>query len=224
MIGEDWSAIAIRTKGLTYLLLILYMVSGIGPSGANVRRMQSIAGLIGILGIPFILIGDWNMTPQQLFNSGFTNLIKGSIMVPEDADYICRSGRLLDYAVVSRSFVAAIASVKTSKDTPWHSHRGVVVEVHLRPRRIHILAMSAPKLLVGKNFVLKGEDEIPDWDSIPNFKGEYQADDKHVELLERTLGKDLIKDSLNGANDYSAGHANLSNGPLEVFNPRQMTV
>ena len=53
------------------LLGTVYLHDGIGlAADLNINLLQAIAGYVKAVGLPYILSGDWNVTPAELENSG----------------------------------------------------------------------------------------------------------------------------------------------------------
>ena len=59
------------------------MTDTIHCTGANIEKLAAIKKLVMLLSMPHILVGDWNMEPQVLLQSGWVQDIGGSIIVPQ---------------------------------------------------------------------------------------------------------------------------------------------
>ena len=53
--------------------------------------------------LPWLLVGDWNMTPAELVASGWPRRLRGGFMQPAGCEITCTpgKGRMLDYCLVS---------------------------------------------------------------------------------------------------------------------------
>ena len=69
--GQDWIALPLKLRGITVLFVAAYMTHGVGVGGANIRKMSGIMEAILKLQLPFIIMADWNMEPQELKGRGF---------------------------------------------------------------------------------------------------------------------------------------------------------
>ena len=131
--GDDWCAVPIRTKGFTYVLVTAYLTHTIGPVGVNSEKLKSIAAMLLFRGLSFIILADWNMTVDQLRASGFLHLVKGEPVLPEGVDATCNSGRLIDYAVVSRDLIPMVSegngSLTCFDRSPWRTHQGLLLSL-----------------------------------------------------------------------------------------------
>ena len=199
--GDDWSAIVIRTQGVSYLFVAAYLIHTIGVTGENLRRLRSIATCAMQLQLPFIIAADWNMTPAQLCASGYVSSLGADVRVVEGLDYTCNTGRNLDYIIVSKEFSSAVRSVKPSQNTPWRTHRGLEIEVSKRPREIHVRKLCVPKPLVEDRTKLKSFQERPKWEEFKNKK-EYKVDSDLRELLKPVFGGNLLETTAALSNDY----------------------
>ena len=56
---------------------------------------------------PFLLVGDWNITPEELEATSFLRDLNAQILTPEGAAITCRqgAGTLIDFMVVSKSLL-----------------------------------------------------------------------------------------------------------------------
>ena len=113
--GLDWRLVLYRARHFTYSMVTLYLTCGIGYTGENVRKLSEVARAIKAAGVPFLIVADWNMQPDELQRSGFLDLVEGVLAVPADLDYTCISGRLLDYAVVHPGLAPAVQLMHYSK-------------------------------------------------------------------------------------------------------------
>ena len=64
--GNDWSMVAVRLKGTSLLLASIYLTDGIGYAGENIAKLNDIMVEIKLFTLPFVIQGDWNMTPTEL--------------------------------------------------------------------------------------------------------------------------------------------------------------
>ena len=64
---------------------------------------------------------DWNMTPQELAATGWLDQIKGTILEQPGVDFTCAgsSGRVLDFAVVSKGLAPAFSPAGVDFTTVW---------------------------------------------------------------------------------------------------------
>ncbi len=58
------------------MLMSFYGISGLPPS-KQLQLWLSIAKIVSLLGLPFVICGDWQCTPEELARSGVLRLIGG---------------------------------------------------------------------------------------------------------------------------------------------------
>ena len=122
--GFGWSGQLVRLKGSTVLLVIVYLTNGLAESGENLENMWELANLIKDRELPFICMGDWNMTPDEMQKTDLLSSIGAVIKTPVGVEYTCTSGnRLLDCALVDRR-LASVVQVEPYWAVPWKSHSG----------------------------------------------------------------------------------------------------
>ena len=80
LVGDDWVCTVFRAQGFSYAAVVAYLVRTIGAAGENLVRLSAIANCVMMLGLPFFICADWNMTPQQLAASDFLTLTDSTIM------------------------------------------------------------------------------------------------------------------------------------------------
>jgi hypothetical protein len=85
-----------------YVVVVVYLVSGIGLVGDNLDLLNEIAATLHALGKPYIVIGDWNASPAELRDCNWLSAIAGNILATKDPTCIMtNSSSIIDYAVVS---------------------------------------------------------------------------------------------------------------------------
>jgi hypothetical protein len=88
----------------------VYFKDGIGLAGETLERRMQLASTARTLKGPWIMVGDWNMTPQQLAEGGVVDQTGGSVITPKDTIFTCSSGmgRMLDFVVTPRWFCGQV--------------------------------------------------------------------------------------------------------------------
>ena len=96
--GDDWATSVLRLKEASVLIVVAYLTSSIGSTGANVKNLWQIGNLIKTLGLPTIVIGNMNMTIDQLYETSWPYLHDLVPLRPIGVDATCSNGcRLLEY-------------------------------------------------------------------------------------------------------------------------------
>ena len=85
--GHDRAAVALRTKGMTLLIVSIYLTTG-WPARVNQAKLQQVAQYLLRAGLPYIVMGDFNSTPEEFAQLGWHELAGGVIIRP-DAEFTC---------------------------------------------------------------------------------------------------------------------------------------
>ena len=64
-------------------LCSIYLKDSVGPSETNLNILQEAATFLSCLTGPWIIGGDWNMSPQTLASTRFPNVVHGMIVAPD---------------------------------------------------------------------------------------------------------------------------------------------
>ena len=66
-----WVPVVLRLKGVSALLVELYLITGIGMVGQNLEILQQMLVLKSLFNMPAIVAADWQCTPDQLAETGW---------------------------------------------------------------------------------------------------------------------------------------------------------
>ena len=145
--GLDWVAIFIKLKGTTVIYIAAYWTCGIGMTGENITKASQIMAFLMKHNLPFIILADWNMQPDELKSSGFLRKIGGEVLVPKGVMSTCSSGRMLDYGVVSLRLRPSIEDLDPVLSVPWSSHLGLRLRLRKTPRSTRVRELYVPKTI-----------------------------------------------------------------------------
>ena len=87
--GTDWSASLWRLKGISIVIIALYLDNGIGPAGRNLIKLAEIQTFLLKTGRHFVILADWNFEPHQLAELDWLSSIQGEIVMPSDLQITC---------------------------------------------------------------------------------------------------------------------------------------
>ena len=142
--GSDWAAIVLRLRGLDVLYIQLYLISGVGPKAENIMRLRTIFTYAISMGYYFILVGDWNMTPEELYSTGFIKKAKASIITVNHGLPTCRTGMCLDYVVGSCALAPALSDFHFVRLAPWIMHDVIGFSILRAPRSVQAKFLIRP--------------------------------------------------------------------------------
>ena len=152
--GRDWAAIRVRVKGMDILYVAVYLTCGIGATGENILKIKEVMAFVMVTGLPFILVGDWNMSPEETLQAGWTQKLDAEVIVPKGVTGTCLTGSTLDYAIISKN-LRPIVQIEAIMEGPWKKHCGIRTLVHKTPRVALARTICAPKRL--DKFVTKND-------------------------------------------------------------------
>ena len=70
--------------------------------------LEEVAAVVQQLRGPWILAGDWNLTPEILASSNFLKMIGGTVVAP---DCLTSNGSVYDYSIIRRGVIPAVHCV-----------------------------------------------------------------------------------------------------------------
>ena len=71
-----------RMSGFTDVGLMvvgIYLKDSEGASVGNTKVLEKLAARLMALRVPWVVIGDWNLTPEQLKAMGWPAMVKGTV-------------------------------------------------------------------------------------------------------------------------------------------------
>ncbi len=108
--------------------------------------LGAIAGYLKTLGLPFLLGGDWQCSPQELEATGFTRLLCASICEPGEPTNT-QAGSTLDYWVVSDGLLSAGWTAATVIGCRFTPHVPCALKLWCRGRQVMADRLCVPKPL-----------------------------------------------------------------------------
>ena len=116
---------------LTVLLVSIYGYSGDGGGPNNLSLLEYLAGILE--SYPHWLVGgDWNLCPEELFITGWPTKIKGALVI-QDADAtkgtcftsLAAKPSHIDYFVCSANMESMMQGTGMDRTAPFGTHRVV---------------------------------------------------------------------------------------------------
>ena len=129
-------------------MISLYLKDGEGLSPTNLSRLGQVHDLIQSLKVPWIVLGDFNMSPGTLDQGGFLDLIGGTVVLADAGAATCTAGKgsLIDFAIV-RKDIAESTHLVQDLEAPWSPHVGLMASIHIEAWREKIWKWDHPKHL-----------------------------------------------------------------------------
>ena len=131
-------------EALDVVLGGIYATVGLGMQGASLGSARQMLSCVATVRAPVCVMGDFNMTPDELQLSGVLQGTGLDIMLPRDTELTCTSGhgRMLDYALVDHKLKALIHDFALDPTTPWRPHSGLRLAIKARPRQVLVRALA----------------------------------------------------------------------------------
>ena len=119
------------------MVISVYLWHSEGLSDRNMSVLHAAGDAIAKFGGPWLMGGDFNMTPAELQRAhAWLKQIGGQIRAPELPT--CRSatgGRVIDFCIIDTRIAGAIESVATDLDFPASPHQAVVIRLRCKATR-----------------------------------------------------------------------------------------
>jgi hypothetical protein len=109
----------------------VYGISGLGVKD-QLRLWRAVAWQIKLLGLPFILAGDWQVGPSDMIAAGFHRLLGAEVFAPPGPTNL-NTGTRIDYFVVDARLACLVMDVDVALSTKFTPH--APVNLRLRARK-----------------------------------------------------------------------------------------
>ena len=124
-----------------FFIISVYLRDNEGLSPANASLLLAIETVTKSLKGPWVIGGDWNLSPETLEEAGWVNTIHGAIAKP--SEYTCAQS-IYDFFVVCDGLRGATHSVTAISDAGLHPHLPVRLLLRSSARRPHSRAVRLP--------------------------------------------------------------------------------
>jgi len=114
-----WVAAVVRA-GLH--IASIYLRDGVGLDDENLATLHEVAGILRGLRGPWILGGDWNVSPEVLLGSNWLSVVGGVVVAPKTPT--CNK-HVYDFFVVSEGLLPAVRGVIRVADAGLNPHSPV---------------------------------------------------------------------------------------------------
>ena len=141
------------------LVVSVYLVVGNEDGAENRQLLSALAEELLLLGMPFIIGGDWNMNVDMLEGTLFPHQVRGVVVAPRGSDAkelgTCRglAGKwsTIDYFVISELLANRVIKCDVLTESRLRPHRAVELQLGvsgpLPPIRVLRAARRFPKLV-----------------------------------------------------------------------------
>ena len=136
----DWSAQVVPLRGGWKILVVAaYFAHGIGFSGQNLARLAQIGTAVKAIGLPFLLLADFNATIGDLQKTGWVYELNAMPFMPKGVTTTCSTGkRVIDFMVGSRILAHLFVDSKPDRGQfgGWSPHLGLIYRFRASPKSV----------------------------------------------------------------------------------------
>ena len=122
----------------------VWMKDSEGASATNLAILGAITEAISALRGPWVLGGDWNMSPEELVATGWPLVVDGVVVAPGLPT--CHD-KVYDYFVVSRGLAHAVVGIQRVEDAGFSPHWPTRLLLRGDARRLQVRQLSRPRLV-----------------------------------------------------------------------------
>ncbi len=141
-VETQWTARTIRMSGYDVVSAVVYLAPGEGLQGANYLTLQEVGTYLKVLGNPFILGGDFNLTVDELLPFGLHTFLGAEWRSPPGGTPGGHRG--IDLMLLSRP-LAAKATLHWDYGGPWaQPHTGMWATLDVTSFSEEITIFRAP--------------------------------------------------------------------------------
>ncbi len=141
-VPTQWTAATVRLLETELVICTLYLAPEIGFTGTNWAILSEVAGYVRGMGLPFLILGDFNAEICDLLPLGLHTYLGGEWRTPRGE--VPGGHRAIDLALISQTLSACIA-VEWDREGPWASpHSGFTVHLDKAAANMHTRVMVSP--------------------------------------------------------------------------------
>ena len=148
-----FASMIVSFRGMDILFLNPYLWVSQGFSHDNRIILKQIHVLSKMLGLPFIAIGDFNITFDELKGSEWLRFLQAEVIDPQVQTTTSASlDRPIDLCLISKSIKEVFVSLKPIYAVPWGPHYGFEFLFKHKPLSVNAPVVCVPKPLPLKDF------------------------------------------------------------------------
>lgn len=118
------------------VLISIYLKCGEDlNSNANATVLGALAAFLGELAVPWLVVGDFQVPPEQWHGHQLLNVLKAKVVHTGQPTMI--TGAEIDYVLASRSLTPFL-DIKVKWDVLWKPHAGLVVAIDSSAPKLHL--------------------------------------------------------------------------------------
>jgi hypothetical protein len=144
----------LRFKEFSFILGTLYLRCSVGMNEENEIRMKQLSMLVEIVGLPFLFMGDFNMSTTTFWQTGWSQFLKATMVDCSNCLSTLRhtSDRLIDWVLISDKIRGILRTVELEPNFPSTPHYSFCIELHCSPRLVTEPMLVLPRPLPMEDF------------------------------------------------------------------------
>ncbi len=179
------------------LLLSFYGLDGQKPC-KQVPLLRDMGRLIKLVGLPFIVLGDWQILPSELAATGWPHIMGAEVVAPAAPTNV-HSRRCIDYAVMSAQIAALVQDIEVVCGTRFTPHAPVRIKLAC-PRSLgNLVRLVQPKLYPAE----KPDATVADGELLIDWSGWIHSakilGDAQAETMDADVADELLQQWYAGA-------------------------
>ncbi|CAK0837550.1 unnamed protein product [Prorocentrum cordatum] len=106
-----------------------YLSPGMGVQRRNADTLKALSAFLFKIRDPWIVLGDWNMSPAAFTNTKWPSKMQGHIVTAGNVDFTCdqgTNGGMHDYALVKDGYQDFV-NIQAVLTVPWRPHSGLEI-------------------------------------------------------------------------------------------------
>ena len=140
---HDLAGRTVHLRGVDVMVL-----GGYARNGDYHQMAAAIARMTRHGKVPFVLLADFNASPDEVREEGWLNELDAEVILPQ-ASITCHqgAGSLIDFGVASKCLAPYILSFLVDTSVPWGPHDGLRLRLGRDPRAVMVRALTRPRPL-----------------------------------------------------------------------------
>ena len=129
--GEKyWTGRSVRLAGRDLLVVTVYLPPGDYHQQARQDTLQDIGLLVRHVRGLWLVVGDWNMSPEDLTSTGFVAFVGAAVVC--SPGNTCRQGKgsKIDFILADQALAGSI-NATVDQEVPWSPHYGLRITIHV---------------------------------------------------------------------------------------------
>ena len=141
-LATQWISRTRRAKGQDVLFCTVYLAPGLGLEGTNLITLQELGTYIRVMGVEFVVGGDWNMLTEEMDILSMDTFLTAQWLAPPGP--VPGGHRPIDRFLVSKG-LARGSTVQWDHEGPWAApHSGMVLTLDLEALQQDTRILEAP--------------------------------------------------------------------------------